>query len=344
MKNITKTTQTILFAVLITAMILPFSGMMAEAAVGTSNENTNDKVKDKTQKEKNKAAHQKLVKDINDKKFRENIPLVLSYLDEDGKVITIVDKNSKKSKQIYEKRIKDHVGHDVEIKVNKGYFQRETCTSLTANCDPLYGGIKISTDAGYSTLTIGATNNNGVKGFVTSSHGVGSGTSQDISQPEGILYKVGDVITNPSLDGRSSDAAFVDLSSNEDTTNKIYRTSTTHYTVTGTSDPGYNTRVQKTGYTSGETDGYVIGTALTVYDDKWGQLIDQTAANYLSLDGDSGAPVYTYSTSANNVELYGIHVGYACLIDSNPCPSNLKIKVFSPWNNVVSELNLVTTP
>lgn len=83
---------------------------------------------------------------------------------------------------------------------------------------------------------------------------------------------------------------------------------------------------------------------MTIYDPTWGELNDQSAANYSSSSGDSGAPVYSYATSASNVTLYGIHVGYGCLTDSSPCPSYLKIKVFSPWNNVDSELNLDTIP
>lgn len=338
-----KTMKTVLFASLIAAMILPFSAMgIADAA---PNENANDKAKDQIRKDKNKVAHEKLTKDITDKKFRDNIPLVLSYIDEDGKVVALVDKEGKETKKTYEKRIKDLVGEDAEVQVNSGWFERDSCSSRYSNCDPLYGGIRVYVSGeGYSTLTIGATDNSGVEGFVTSSHAVGSGVNQDVRQPgSSSSGKVGDVETNPSLNNRKSDAAFVDLSSSEDTSNKIYRTSSQQYTVTGTANPVYQTHVQKTGYTSGESSGYVLGTGLTVYADGITSK-DQVAANYYSLSGDSGAPVYSYSASAGNVSLYGIHVGKACLTNSNPCPSGYLITVFSKWSNVDSELGINTIP
>ena len=325
----------------IVAMVLPLAVMEFVQAEQVNNTATKDQI----QRDVNKTAHQKLTANMQDKSFRDNIPLVMSYLDVDGKVVTIVDKDGEESKEVYEEHIKEFVGRDVDMKINTGYFEREACDSRDSNCNPLYGGIKIQVVGEQkSTLTIGATNNDGVQGFVVSSHAVGSGTTQDVLQPGGHRNKIGDVITNPDLDGRSSDVAFVDLSGRERTTNEIFRTSTTHYAVTGTADPDLHTRVQKTGYYGGERDGYVIGTSLTVYDPTWGQLTDQYAANYHSMDGDSGAPVYSYRTTPGNVTLYGIHVGYGCMLDANPCPTEWRLKVFSPWSNVESELGLDTIP
>lgn len=329
-----KTIKTILFAVLITAMILPFAGMnLVDAA--------NDKIKDN-----NKVANDILSKKMTDHDLT-SIPLVASYLDADGKLVVVVDEKGKESKESYTNKIKDLVGNDVELTVNIGYFERESCSSLSANCDPLYGGVKLYQNIYPLSLGIGATNNNGVVGFVTSSHGVGSGTGQDVMQGgTSSTYKIGDVLTNPSLNGRYSDAAFVDLntSNGELTTNKIWKTSSTYYTVTSTGTPGYQTHIQKTGYNSGETSGYVIGTGLTVYDATYGTLVDQYAADYYSIVGDSGSPVYSYSASAGNVTLYGIHVGKVCLINQNPCPTGYSVTVFSKWINVDNELGLNTVP
>ncbi|MFB5621067.1 MAG: hypothetical protein ACE5RC_08070, partial [Nitrosopumilus sp.] len=116
------------------------------------------------------------------------------------------------------------------------------------------------------------------------------------------------------------------------------------YTASFTGTPGYGTHIQKTGYASGETDGYVLGTGLTVYDATYGSLVDQYAADYVSATGDSGSPVYNYRTSAGAVTLYGIHVGKVCLTDQNPCPSGNIITVFSKWIIVDNELGLNTVP
>ena len=320
-------------------MILPFSGMdFVEAA-------QSDKTKDNsTQQEINKIAHDLLSEKIENKEFSD-VPVIMTYIDSDGKVVALVDNQGTETKEEYSKKIKGLVGHDAEVNINVGYFERDGCSSRTSNCDPLYGGIRIYVPGeGYSTLTIGATDNDGVDGFVTSSHAVGTGTGQDVRQPSNNIFtKVGDVETNPSLNNRKSDAAFVDLSGSEETSNKIFRTSSQQYTVTSTGNPVYSTHIQKTGYNSGETSGYVIGTGLTVYADGFTSK-DQVAANYYSISGDSGAPVYSYSSSADDVILYGIHVGKACLVDQVPCPSGYLITVFSKWSNVVSELDLDTIP
>ncbi|MCE9653570.1 MAG: S1 family peptidase [Nitrosarchaeum sp.] len=276
-----------------------------------------------------------------------DIPLVASYLDADGKLIAVVDKDGNDTKEGYAKKIKDLVDNDIELSVHMGYFERESCTYRDSNCDPLYGGIKMYQSIYPLTNGIGATNNNGVVGFVTSSHAVGSGTGQDVMQGgTSSTYKVGDVLTNPSLNGRYSDAAFVDLNTvnGETTTNKIYRTSSTYYTASSTGTPGYGTHIQKTGYQSGETDGYVIGTGLTVYDATYGSLVDQYAADYTSVTGDSGSPVYSYRTTEGPVTLYGIHVGKVCLVSTSPCPSGYDVTVFSKWINVKNELGLNTVP
>lgn len=295
------------------------------------------------QKTKNLLAQEKLNQKMEARDLTD-IPLVMSYLDGNGKVVVVVDKDGKETKAEYTKRIHDIVGNDADVSVNMGYFKREACSSLTADCDPLYGGIKVL-GSQYGSLTIGATDTAGTHGFVTSGHIAGTVGTNIFQGGTTQSFKVGAVKTNPSLNNRYSDAAFVDHNTgNEALTNKIFKTSSTFYTVTATGTPVYQTHVQKTGYFSGETDGYVIGTNLTLYDPQYGVLRDQIAANYASSNGDSGAPVYSYSPSAGSVTLYGIHIGKGCLINQNPCPDQQVVTAFSKWSNVQSELSLSTIP
>ena len=79
-------------------------------------------------------------------------------------------------------------------------------------------------------------------------------------------------------------------------------------------------------------------------------LLNQAIANYPSTKGDSGSPTYS-DVDGTDVRLLGIHVGKGCFIteiNDNPftipgCDANNKdalFKVFSPWENVVSELGI----
>jgi hypothetical protein len=334
----TKTQKTIFF--LLTTIILATSLLIAQESFANPNKNLDDPSK----QDRTLIAYEKISQKIQEQDFAD-IPLVASFVDQrDGKLLVLIDVKGEETKAEYENRVKSLINDpEVDLKIYEGYFVRESCTARDADCDPLYGGIEIySPDTSeYSSLTIGATNDNSVAGFVMSGHAAGA--VDTIIKQGGTTDTVGQVITNPSLSNRASDSAFVDLTSTEDNTDQVYRTSSTKFTVVSTSTPAYQDHVMISGISSEVSDGYVIGTSLTVYD-SIGTLTDQMAADYTSTFGDSGAPVMEYRSTAGDVDLHGIHVGKMCLIDETPCPNGWEVTVFSKWSNVESELDLSTIP
>ena len=293
-----------IFLLLLSVAILTTSVLVAQDSFAVDERFSEDAIKEV----KHNVAYEKISQKMQDGDLSD-IPLVVSFVDQrDGKLLVLVDAEGKETKTEYEKRVKTLVNDpDVEFKLYEGYFTRDGCTARDANCDPLYGGIETySPDTGkYSSLTIGATDTTPVEGFVMSGHAAGA--VDTFIKQGGTTDTVGKVITNPSLDNRKSDAAFVDLTSTEDNTNQAFRTSSTKFTITATATPAYQDRVMISGIGAGVSDGYVLGTDLTVHD-SIGILKEQVAADYTSVGGDSGAPVMEYRSTGGNVDLYGIHV------------------------------------
>ena len=112
-------------------------------------------------------------------------------------------------------------------------------------------------------------------------------------------------------------------------------------------------------YTGAKTHGsgdLLFNNASTVvtYNGVRTLLVDQSIANYQSIDGDSGSPVFTKSGS--DATLLGIHTGAGCnftlsngttlyqlsLDDLLNCQStpNSKYAIFGTWENIVKELNI----
>jgi hypothetical protein len=275
-----------------------------------------------------------------------DIPFVISWIDDatDTLKIGIDSDYLKTNDEVSTQKIKEVLGVDVPFAVTYGKISRDGCASRTSYCDPVIGGIQVSVPSnpeyGSSTVTIAAKKGS-TQGFVMSGHGAyntGYSVYQPTSSPSSNYFGTVDTISNWSTTD-TSDSAFVkDLTSSRNAAANIYRTSSTQYTVTGYATPSYQTHVQLTGYVSGERDGYVISsTPITVSFDG-STLTDQIVANYITYGGDSGAPVYSYRTSAGPVTLYGIHVGTYCITPGD-CPA----KFFSKWSNVQTDLG-VTLP
>ena len=77
-----------------------------------------------------------------------------------------------------------------------------------------------------------------------------------------------------------------------------------------------------------------------------GVLSNQLLANYLSVAGDSGAPVFYPLDDGTSVLLVGLNVGAAQPADTNPQPvgrptaPNGTYAVIRPWRNVENDLEL----
>lgn len=174
-----------------------------------------------------------------------------------------------------------------------------------------------------------------------SSHVAGSGTGQRVGQPS-TSNLIGTVTTNPSLSNRPSDSAFVTLDAGvQYTLDKIWKTSTTNFSITGkapSSSTPVNSFVRMQGYASGLQTGQIVAKGVTV-SDPTGTLTNQVKVTYNSQNGDSGAPVFS-GTGETNVTLFGIHVGKFCTVTTNPCPPINSITVYSPWEGIQSDLGV----
>jgi hypothetical protein len=191
---------------------------------------------------------------------------------------------------------------------------------------PLIGGIKI-TDSWTvdSTLSFAAFDRAAVeKGYVMSGHaavgagGVGATIRQFYPASIGQVDAIG---------GEYADAAWVNYDNvdcsvyytDDDDVREVY-----NYT-----DPEFGSTV----YKSGEETGKTSGTVTVIYKDltssTFGTLKKQFKASYSSDGGDSGAPVFT-TTSSGKIVLYGVHWGST---STSAC--------FSPISGVISDLEVV---
>jgi len=273
----------------------------------------------------------------------DDLPIVATGIDPKTTTLWVVisDKASQ-SIDVYREMIRQEVG-DVPTKVGFGEFSRTACSSRTSNCDPIKGGIRVQAydnNQGfdtYGTMAIYVKRTTGTEGFLISGHHTGWGfTGDDVGQASD-SRQVGIVTVNPSggaTKTRTSDAAFVDLDNGISINqNKIYKTSTTEYTVvskTNPPDPG-SARLHTF---HGTLDGWILGYNWTVYDPGTGETTTgQVAVDAVTQGGDSGGPVTSIPSGSNNVDFYGVIVGNVTIDDYT-------FSVFSPWQSIKSELSL----
>lgn len=285
---------------------------------------------------------------VADKSVNENtakIPFALSYVDPlSNKLVVGIDRDAPLPKIVYEQKIKNLVG-EIPVEIVSGKFIRDACTSQTSVCVPRVGGIKVTSTSGsvpLGTMTyVTSQSPSGTIGFVMSSHVAGSGTGQRVGQPD-TSNLIGTVTTNPSLSNRPSDSAFVRLDSGvQYTLDKIWKTSTTDFSITGkapSSSTPINSFVRMQGYVSGLQTGQIVAKGVTA-SDSFGTLTNQVKVTYNSQAGDSGAPVFS-GTGETSVTLYGIHVGKFCTVTTVPCPAINTITVYSPWEGIQSDLGV----
>lgn len=268
-----------------------------------------------------------------------DIPLVAEGI-MNSSLMVVISEKAPQSEDYYQKELTTLVG-DVPMKVELGHFDRESCSGSPTLCRPLIGGIQVeqSPTTAVGTLTAAFTDNNGVNGFVMSSHVANPAANglvgQAIGQPD-LSNLVGTVIANPTLNNRVSDSAFVQLSAGQTTTPNIYPGEFVAGTMKSSETPD-GMSISKYGITTGETSGYIIGKGLTVSDPYYGTLFNQVVTNYSSSGGDSGAPVFT-NDDPNNVYLLGIHVG-KLFVQGDPSTT---YPVYSPWEGIRQELSLRT--
>ena len=244
--------------------------------------------------------------------------------------------------------------------------------SLRSKVRPLRGGLQVESDTGifaYGLCTLGFNaHRNGVAGFVTNSHCTktqGGSEGTDFHQPNDPLWgsnQVGDEIADPSYftggscptnrKCRFSDSAFVKYNGSSYSMGLIARptswntgsltisSSKPTLRITSEDNPVYGTILDKIGRTTGWTYGKVTGTCITVdVGNSNVTLLCQSnvsrlsGSHKMSDSGDSGSPVFKWSSSGN-VTLHGILWGGS---------NNHSVFWFSPMYLIERELGSLTT-
>lgn len=224
---------------------------------------------------------------------------------------------------------------------------------------PLRGGVQIQSSVIECTLGLPAIRS-GIFGFVTNSHcsairsQVDNGLFWQSSQAAGNNDLVGAELVDPPFKTggtcptgrrcRLSDTNFV-RSDVDVAVGRIARPAlgstnwngTSTFRVTEAFDPVLGSTVQKVGRSTGRTQGTVartcensnvLNTDIT--------LLCQGVADYVSADGDSGAPVFevTNSPATNDVRVVGVHWGSAVV-------NNVTISAFSTFRFIIPEIGFI---
>lgn len=202
------------------------------------------------------------------------------------------------------------------------------CATITSNCDPLIGGIKIATQKSSSAWTDCSYSIPAVRnvwwwtedGFVTAAHCFNGVNGNDSKQPDTSSSKIGEV-TKIVWSGEC-DCAFSKKTGSESTTFGVFSSNT----FTSKSDPLNGDWVYMTGYKSGTKLGKVIDPN---YDTTTSPSIQNTKKINVAMDnGDSGGPAHDLTTG--NV--------YHGLISS--FNSNGGYTAVVPWSHIDNGLNL----
>jgi hypothetical protein len=194
----------------------------------------------------------------------------------------------------------------------------------------------------------------GVSGFVTCGHVVEK-VGIKVYQPQKSDrndWLVGESTVVSNYTGRAlSDSAFVAAGRGvEITEHRIWKSSTKSYTVTGIYDaakPGTEVSMQGASTATTLRNGVVCGTNVTVTFADGGVLTEQLLANYLSTEGDSGAPTFV-TINDESVLIVGLNVGSTAPAHTNPAPNpgiyppagDGTYAIVTPWNNVERDLGL----
>jgi len=331
MKNITKTTQTILFTALIAAMILPFSVMEFVEAEKVNSIGQNkiknqksdnsipleksekdlkkwfvdqtDPVKKKLAKDKKRIlvdaliAEEKLV----GKTARLNsIPIIgvgYDYVDNSLEIHIDSAKFNEKNIAKYIKKIRSIIGDKIDITISPSELAETTaCDSRTDVCTPLKGGVQYG-PSGCSTGF--AATYQGNSGFLTAGHCDDGNAGDDAKQP--ISGSVIGTIQKETFWGNTKcDCGFISVTGSMD--DGIFDLSDPNTTAS----PFNGMSVTMSGVTSGIKNGSITDDNYDVYYSAQGiWLKESVKANYGSDGGDSGAPVVSGSS------LVGIHSGNA---------------------------------
>ena len=361
-------TKTILFASLIAAMILPFSGMMmAEAAPnenaqkdieevyqelapylisedGESKSLSADEQKefDKLQKELDrliaadkKAIDKELRKELKEAKklIKSNdIPFKVLAVGIDHLYIQLGEEDSE-----YESVIAEVLG-DIPYKLEYGEgFKRGACTATTSDCDPEIGGLKIlvnnpgtSNDVNCS-LSIPMQKNN-VDGFLTAGHCFNISGTGYVYQPLSTSSDyIGYSITSyrSFVDGGECDCAWIKDTSSTIQQNGVFAFSGAYWMITGTDNPEIGDQAMLRGFHNNNGNWY--SSDRIDYDDIEVDEDGIATQNLMAFEtyGQDG-------DSGGSVFYNGKYIGIAVAFGQI---NGKDYSVFVPWHHVTENLS-----
>jgi len=85
-----------------------------------------------------------------------DVPLFLSYVDSSSnKLVVGIDYRSPLSIEESRTQLESFIGQDIPMEIGFGFFTRDSCNLQTAECDPLIGGISVSSDFDLQAGTLG---------------------------------------------------------------------------------------------------------------------------------------------------------------------------------------------
>lgn len=248
--------------------------------------------------------------------FYENATVTKSQIDE---IYAIINKKAK------QKGVQD-----IPVVFMTDDFIQECISDYDDYCRPVIGAIQVQTvkdgTTYAATLGFAAKKSDGTKGYVLAKHfanAVGLEVYQPTVSPS---YSINQVT---ELGGHNADASFVEYYNVEP---KIFLDAGGTGYVRGYIDDIPQTswvgwRVYKSGKTTGVTGGYITGVDVTTNQDGY-LYYHQVKADYESLGGDSGAPVYVLDGVC---KIIGLHHGRS--VDGTT-------SYFSPVSGIVTDLGV----
>ncbi len=303
-----------------------------EATIQTNKNALEELEQDRIQRFKIQPDLEAELRENQQKALDSDFPIIGTSLSHSQKaLVLLVDENAltkEKNKGYYQKEIRSEFT-GIPLVIKFGTNIEESCTSATANCDPIVGGIQMEAkNHGVCSIGLPVTRS-GVDGWITAAHCVntGSGSANDVYQPTEDWFgwnKVGD--TTVRVYAEECDCAFVDQSSSDDTEESVWRSSNNYLPITGYVDRAAN---GSTVVLFGAEDNSI----------HFGTVDDNTATftiNNIDFDGvrltsdiseggDSGGAY----TDGGGDDFLGIHKGVTGG-DS----------FFIPWENIEDELGL----
>ncbi len=261
--------------------------------------------------------------------------------------ISMIERDDQSNKvYVYLKDVNGTKINDIKKIIDSPFIEfRESSAEITLTASNITNGAAFSTTSGTATIGLGARKSDGTIGYIIPGH---------VPDAVGTSVRYGsDVIGTISqkVFGGGTDAAFVTKSGTSwqpskklnGTTliNSLY-TQDEYTSVNTMSSYAQNMTIYKWGQRSGKTVGKILSNNFS-YTVNGVAFTNMVKADYIAIEGDSGAPVgYQNSTSSNQNKYTIIGTQSASALDSSGNWGSGSYSIFSKILNVLSSLNNCT--